>query len=130
YASYENLNRPDLNDLDVGQCLPGRLTAEQNALYANRNSAGPRDVVVYVVRSTVPPFAGCAASPAGRPGAAIASASSAWTMAHEVGHVLGLGHVNDNNRLMTGNGTGNITNPPPDIAASEANVMLASPLTN
>jgi hypothetical protein len=30
----------------------------------------------------------------------------------------GLAHVNDNNRLMTGNGTDNITNPPPAIIAS------------
>jgi hypothetical protein len=30
---------------------------------------------------------------------------------------------------MTGNGTANITNPPPDLAAGEVNTMLASPLT-
>ena len=63
------------------------------------------DVVAYFVRSTQPPFNGCGAHPAGRPGAAVASGCSAWTLAHEIGHVLGLSHVNDNNRLMTGNGT-------------------------
>jgi hypothetical protein len=50
-------------------------------------------------------------------------------MAHEVGHVLGLAHVSDNNRLMTGNGTSNITNPPPDLIATEVNTMRASPIT-
>jgi hypothetical protein len=40
--------------------------------------------------------------------------------------VLGLRHVNDNDRLMTGNGTGNITNPPPDIVGTEVATMLAS----
>ena len=47
-------------------------------------------------------------------------------MGHEIGHVLGLSHVNDNNRLMTGNGTSNITNPPPDLISTEVNTMRAS----
>jgi hypothetical protein len=50
-------------------------------------------------------------------------------MGHEIGHVLGLVHVNDNNRLMTGNGTSNITNPPPDLISTEVNTMRASALT-
>ena len=130
YASFENLNLPALNDLDVGTCTMGNTTAEQNQLFANRNNVGANDIVVYFVRSTVPPFNGCAAFPAGRPSAAVASGASAWTMAHEAGHVLGLAHVNDNNRLMTGNGTDNITNLPPDIIASEATTMLNSGFTN
>jgi hypothetical protein len=44
--------------------------------------------------------------------------------------VLTLVHVNDNNRLMTGNGTDNITNPPPDLIGTESSKMLASSLTN
>lgn len=87
-------------------------------------------MIVYLVRSTVPPLNGCAAFPAGRPSAAVVSGASAWTLAHEVGHVLGLPHVNDNNRLMTGNGTDNITNPPADIISSEASTMTASAFTN
>ena len=43
--------------------------------------------------------------------------------------MLGLNHVNDNNRLMTGNGTYNITNPPPDLIASEIQTMRNSNLT-
>jgi uncharacterized protein with LGFP repeats len=130
YVSFETLNLPALNDLDVGGCTMGSVTAEQTQLFSHRNSAGANDVVVYFVRSTQPPYNGCASHPAGQPGAAVASGASAWTMAHEVGHVLGLPHVNDNNRLMTGNGTDNITNPPPDIIASESATMLASSFTN
>jgi uncharacterized protein with LGFP repeats len=130
YISFELLNLPTLNDIDVGACTMGTSTAEQVQLFANRNFASGNDVVVYFVRSTVPPFNGCAAFPAGRPGAVVASGASAWTMGHEVGHVLGLNHVNDNNRLMTGNGTGNITNAPPDLIASESTTMLASGFTN
>jgi hypothetical protein len=130
YASFEVLSLPALNDLDVGACTMGSVTAEQTQLFANRNSANPTDVVAYFVRSTQPPYNGCAAFPSGRPGAVVASGASAWTMAHEIGHVLGLPHVGDNNRLMTGGGTDNITNPPPDLIASESTTMLASSFTN
>jgi hypothetical protein len=128
-ASTENLNFPALNDLDVGACTLGNTTAEQNQLFANRNNAGANDVVVYFIRSTVPPFNGCAAHPPGQPGAVVVQGATQWTLGHEVGHVLGLFHVNNNDRLMTGNGTANITNPPPDLIASEVATMLASPFT-
>ena len=128
-ASDENLNLPDLNVVDVGGCTLGVTTAEQNTLFGNRNNVGTNDVVVYFVQATNPPFNGCAAFPAGRPGAVVASGATRWTMGHEVGHVLGLFHVNDNNRLMTGNGTANITNPPPDLIASEITTMKNSNLS-
>ena len=128
-VSTETLNLPALNDVDVGTCTMGSVTAEQTQLFANRNNAWGKDVIVYFVRSTVPTFNGCAAFPTGRPGAVVAQIASVFTMAHEVGHVLGLVHVNDNNRLMTGNGTSNITNPPPDLISTEVNTMRASTLT-
>jgi hypothetical protein len=128
-ASTENLNLPDLNDCDVGSCVLGSTTAEQDTLFGNRNNVGANEVVVYFVRSTVPPFNGCASHPTNRPGAVVVQGATQWTLAHELGHVLGLRHVNNNDQLMTGNGTGNITNPPPDLAASEVTTMRDSPLT-
>ena len=128
-GSTETLNLPALNDLDVGACTMGNTTAEQNQLFGNRNDVGANDVAVYFVRSTVPPFNGCAAHPATRPSCVVVQGATEWTLGHEVGHVLGLSHVNDNNRLMTGNGTANITNPPPDLVASEVTTMGNSSLT-
>jgi hypothetical protein len=128
-VSDETLNLPLLNDLDVGQCRMGQTTTEQNQLFANRNGVAANDVVAYFVRSTNPSFNGCAAFPANQPSAAVASIASEWTLGHEIGHVLGLAHVNDNNRLMTGNGTDNITNPPPDIVAAERQTMDNSAFT-
>ncbi|MDA2491774.1 FG-GAP-like repeat-containing protein [Bacillus cereus group sp. MYBK132-2] len=128
-VSTETLNLPALNDVDVGGCTLGTVTQEQIQLFANRKNAWGNDVVVYFVRSTVPAYNGCAAHPDGEPGAVVAQIASLWTLAHEVGHVLGLNHVNDNNRLMTGNGTSNITNPPPDLISTEVNSMRASTLT-
>jgi hypothetical protein len=133
-ASVETLNLPLLNDLDVGPCTMGNTTAEQNQLFGNRNNAGPNDLCIYFVRSTVPPLNGCAAFPAGRPSAVVTSVASQWTLGHECGHVLGLPHCDSPgarllDRLMTGGGTWNITNPPPDLIQSEINTMIASPFT-
>nr|WP_125778207.1 DUF6623 family protein [Antribacter gilvus] len=129
-ASDQTLNLPALDIVDIGECNMGQTpTAEQTTLYGNRNSAGANDVVVYFVRATNPPTNGCAAHPAGRPGAVVASGASRWTLAHEVGHVLGLRHVTPTDRLMMGGGTNNITNPPPDLVGTEVTTMLASALT-
>lgn len=129
-----------LVDLDVGDCATP-VTAEQTQLFANRNSVGANDIVIYFVRDTNPTFNGCAAHPNNRPGAVVARIASRWTLAHEVGHVLRLGHPDDPpppdpdapaaqlDRLMTGRGTHGITNPPPDLINTEITTMRASPLT-
>jgi len=104
WVSKENLNLPALNDLDVGTCA-ANTTNEQNTLFANRNNAWGTDLVIYFVRSTVPPLNGCASFPVGQPGSVVAQVASLWTLGHEVGHNLGLNHINDSDRLMTGNDT-------------------------
>lgn len=141
-VSTETLNLPLLNDLDVGACTMGSVTAEQTQLYGNRNNVPTSDLTVYFVRSTVPAYNGCAAHPANRPGAVVASVASRWTLAHECGHVLGLRHVDDPpppnpaappallDRLMTGRGTADITNPPPDVTAQENLTLRATRLTH
>jgi hypothetical protein len=50
----------------------GHITDEQNQLFNNRNNVADHDIVVYFVRSTIPPSNGCAAHPNGRPGAVVA----------------------------------------------------------
>ncbi len=129
WVTTETLNLPLLNDCNVGTCMMGQTSPDQNQLFANRHNVGPNDMVVYFVRTTVPPSNGCAAHPAGWPGAVVAQGATQWTLAHEIGHVLGLSHVNDNDRLMTGNGTSNITKTPPDLVPMEIAIMVASPLT-
>jgi hypothetical protein len=128
-ASDEELDLPDLEVVDVGGCWMGQTTAEQDTLFGNRNNVGANDVVIYFVEATNPPYNGCAAHPAGRPGAVVVRTASQWTMAHEVGHVLTLGHVDSSDRLMTGGGTFGITNPPPDLVAGEVTAMRNSALT-
>ena len=133
-GSREDLTGPNiltsLRDLDVVPgCFAGQLTVEQGQLFNNRDNVGEFDVVAHFVRSTSPVLNGCASHPDNVFGAAIASVASVWTLAHEMGHVLGLFHVDGENtncpdgmpnccstpnvtRLMTGCSTNNIVGTP------------------
>jgi hypothetical protein len=116
-VSTEELDLPTLTDVDAGSCTLGATTEEQRELFTHRNNVEPGDMVVYFVRSVTSDdgaLNGCASHPDGRPGAVVARIATQWTLGHEIGHVLGLRHVSDTDRLMTGGGTANITNPPPD----------------
>ncbi|MGQ0440099.1 matrixin family metalloprotease [Bacillus sp. B-TM1] len=126
--STENLDLPHLMDLDV-DCVMGHVSTEQIELFNHRNNVETNELTLYFVRSTNRPLNGCASHPDGRPGAVVTRVASEWTLGHEIGHVLGLTHVNDTNRLMYGGGTHNITNPPPDLITSEIDTMIDSPFT-
>jgi hypothetical protein len=128
-VSNENLNLPELADVDVGDCIKGSATEEQQQLFSHRNDVLEYECSVYFVRSTIPPYNGCAAHPDGRPGCVVVREASRWTLAHEVGHVLGLPHVDSRDNLMTRNGTDNITNPPPDLTSDQISTMDGSNLT-
>lgn len=119
-----------LRDLDVvPTCPAGQLTGEQIQLFNNLDGVGEFDVVVHFVRSTSPVLNGCASHPENVFGAVVTQVASPWTLAHEIGHVLGLSHIGgedtncpgnnprccstpDFTRLMTGCGTGNIVGTP------------------
>lgn len=105
------MNAPQLEDLEAGECND-ETTTEQEDLFAERAGAGATDLVVYFVRTTIPPYNGCAVHPPNAPGAVVAAVGSQWTLGHEVGHVLGLAHVDDDSRMMTGNGTSRIVGVP------------------
>jgi hypothetical protein len=148
-----NANFITLNDLDVGQCLRGTTSNEQNQLFQNQTNI-PTDqrnneVVIYFVRQVTETVGGtlngCAAFPNGQPGAVVAQTASQWTLAHEVGHVLRLDHVSSEHqgcptdnleccstpavtRLMTGCSTNNIVGTP-TVDQTEVNTMTSSNLT-
>jgi hypothetical protein len=101
-------------------------SADQADLFNLRGDAGERDIVVYFVRTLVPAAAGCAIHPPGKPGVVISSSmASEWTLAHQIGHVLGLEHVDATDSLMTRRSTASLTNLPPDLSDAEVATMLA-----
>ena len=119
----------------VTESCSGGPTGEQNDLFKQRDFVGDNEITIYFVRSTVPPNNGCATHPSGKPGAVVAQVASQWTLGHEVGHVLGLGHVDSAgacmlNRLMTGCGTGLINVNPPQLVSSEISTMDSSSYTS
>lgn len=126
-ASRAKLALPALQDLDIGPCVRGVLTLPQAALFGYRAGMGPADVAVYFVRSTIPRSRGCAAHPEHRPGAVVTRLASRWTLAHEVAHVLGLGHTDDRTRLMTSRDTARIVADVPLLTRDEIDIMRASP---
>jgi hypothetical protein len=128
----EILDLPDLDVLEIGDCLPSSLTSEQLSLFSHRNHVAGITIAVYCVFSTNRISNGCAACPPDKPSAVIVQDGSPWTMAHEIGHVLGLPHCDSpgnrlQGRLMTGGGTDVVDNPPPDLIWSEMTTMFASP---
>jgi Metallo-peptidase family M12B Reprolysin-like len=91
-------------DIFVDECIGDQVTDDQRALFNFRLNVGKNDIVVYLVRSVFTTDAnapggigtanGCATSPEGKPGAVVsAPMASEWTVAHEVGHVLGNAHI-------------------------------------
>jgi hypothetical protein len=145
-------NFDTLLDLDVGPCVFAQaLTTEQTQLYQNRNNVNNNiDIVVYfvrqVLRNNTDALNGCA-DPRNvlPPNIAIAQTASRWTLAHEVGHKLGLNHITgestncppggptdccntpDSTRLMTGCGTGLIpVGTTPSLVRTERDTMISS----
>lgn len=124
----EDINvAPAFLDLDQPTCnMNQNPTNEVDQLYNLERDHAASDIVVYYVRSTNMGVRGCAAHPNGRPGSVVTDVETQYTMAHEIGHVLGLNHVTDTTNLMHGGGTGNITQHPPNLTNAQINTIKSS----
>lgn len=103
-----NLRLRVLSDVEItssgdvhvsGGCHGSGLSSGQTDLFAT-TASGPDEILVFFIRATDPPVSGCAQHPVGQPGALLTEACSRFTLAHEIGHLLGLHHVQDTKRLM------------------------------
>jgi hypothetical protein len=120
-GSIETLNLPNLLDIEIGSCRSGgigdNITGDVADLFRHRHLATTDDIVIYFVRSTNPASAGCAKYPGERAGAVVTRGAGMFVTAHEVGHILGLRHVDNRDRLM--NPSDDFTNPPPNLSNGE-----------
>jgi hypothetical protein len=127
-ASRADLDAPLLRVLKVKNSCDGRaVSAEQRELFGHRDGVGAEEIVIYFVRETDPPLNGCAQHPDGQPGTVVSSQGLRWTLAHELGHVLGLKHVNDPSRIMHGD-TSQIAHNPPGFEPDQLEQLDESPL--
>jgi hypothetical protein len=117
------------------------VSAEENELFGLGRNMGA-DIVGYYINGDGA-NAGCAAHPPGRRGFWVGQpvtpttpGSSIWAMIHEMTHVVGNNpHAESDatvspptlDNLMTGWGTGNITNPPPDLSAGQCLRIRSDP---
>lgn len=94
--SDESLNLPHLNHYDAGPCSSRGNSPDQIELSQYRDGAGSNEIVIYWVDSidsNIGALAGCAASLAGKPMVVMSKSASQYVLAHEIGHVLDLGHT-------------------------------------
>jgi hypothetical protein len=91
------------------------VSDEEDDLFDLGRDLGAAIVCYYIAGSTDGSLGGCAAHPDGRPGFWVAVGSSRWMFAHELGHILGLGHRDDRDNLMWPK-PGAITSNPPELS--------------
>lgn len=120
-----------LERVDVGSCtMPQDMTTQQDALfgYGSRQGVAANDIICYwvdQVESGGSRLAGCASHPNALPACVVSALGSPWTLAHEVGHVLGLSHTNGRDMLMS-TPTASITANPPKISSDDLETVKAS----
>jgi hypothetical protein len=116
--------------------VPG-VDANGNNIQNNGCSSYPKAAVISQTHAT--PTGGTAELPVVLeewltvPGTVLASNPTVWTLAHEVGHIFGLDHIDtpsscQSNSLMTSCSTNTITSPPPDLSSSEIATIVTTGL--
>jgi hypothetical protein len=118
-----------MRDIEVSQsgtkCTVPPSNSQNELLKYGRENVEDKDLVVYFVRSVKQGFFGCSTIPPYTSSCFIAENAPFYTVAHEVGHMLGLTyHVTDTNHLMLQDPR-QLTNPPPDLKPEEIHRIIS-----
>ena len=111
----------------VRWCVNDDLTTDQQRLSQLRHQ-DPQVVTVFTTQTMSPPDFGCAAHAPEAPMAVVASTATIWTVAHELGHLLGLGHVTTPDSLMLRSTKKLSASPLPGLSPAEIATVQSSPL--
>ncbi len=120
--------------LDQPSCplgVQGSPTDEEDDLFDLGRNLGADVVGYFISGSTVAGRAGCSSYPDGRRGFWVRFGSSAWVLAHELTHVIGLNaHVSTDNASNSDNlmwPNTSWSNLPPDLNSSQCDSVLDDP---
>jgi hypothetical protein len=128
-ASTTRLTLPKLENVHVTRSCqpPGPLSDDQRELFDQASGIGPTEIAIFFVQSTIPATNGCAQHPTSLAAVVVTEACTRWTMAHEIGHLLGLSHAATSSQLMF-KSTSRIKGDPPGLDASEITAILKNNL--
>jgi hypothetical protein len=119
-----------LTSPEIGKCSSEEALSTDQITLFEHHPAGSQRVGIFVVRTSRLARAGCSRHPTDKATGIITEVKQThWTVAHELGHLLGLDHSDGHNDLMQSH-TSRLGDPPqlPVLSVDQVATIRGSPL--